>query len=76
MAKALTPKSIEAAKPDPDKRREVPDPALSGLYLVIQPGGAKSWALRYRFVRKPAKLTLGRWPEMGLAAARSAAAAA
>ncbi|MCA3439243.1 MAG: integrase arm-type DNA-binding domain-containing protein [Rhodobacter sp.] len=74
MAKALTPKSIEAAKPDPDKRREVPDPALSGLYLVIQPSGVKSWALRYRHGGKPAKLTLGRWPLMTLAAARAAAA--
>ena len=73
MAKAFTPVSIEAMKADPDKRREVPDPALSGLYLVIQPGGAKSWAARYRFANKPKKLTLGRWPIMGLADARRAA---
>ncbi|WP_054301039.1 site-specific integrase [Gemmobacter sp. LW-1] len=76
MAKALTPKGVEAAKPDPDKRREMADPALSGLYLVIQPSGAKSWALRYRFGGKPAKLTLGRWPLMGLAEARAAASEA
>lgn len=73
MAKAFTPVSIEAMKADPDKRREVPDPALSGLYLVIQTGGAKSWACRYRFANKPRKLTLGRWPLMGLAEARKAA---
>lgn len=73
MAKALTTKAVEAAKPDPDKRYEVPDPALSGLYLVVQPSGVKSWALRYRFAGKPAKLTLGRWPLMGLAEARAAA---
>ena len=76
MAKALTPKTVEAAKPDTAKRREMPDPALSGLYLVIQPSGAKSWALRYRFAGKPAKLTLGRWPMMGVADARAAASAA
>jgi integrase len=29
------------------------------LYLVVQPSGAKSWALRYRFGGRPAKLTLG-----------------
>lgn len=73
MAKALTAKSVEAAKPDPAKRYEVPDPALSGLYLVVQASGVKSWALRYRFGGKPAKLTLGRWPLMGLAEARAAA---
>jgi integrase len=47
---------------------------VSGLYLVIQPSGVKSWALRYRHGGKPAKLTLGRWPLMTLAAARAAAA--
>jgi integrase len=76
MAKAFTPVSIEAMKADPDKRREVPDPALSGLYLIVQPGGAKSWAARYRFANKPRKLTLGRWPIMGLADARKAASEA
>ena len=72
MAKALTTKAIEAAKPG-DNRREIPDPALSGLYLVVQPSGVKSWALRYRFAGKPKKLTLGRWRVMGLADARAAA---
>jgi integrase len=74
MAKrALTAKTIEALKAHPTKRREVPDAALPGLYLVIQPSGAKSWALRYRLAGRPAKLTLGRWPMMGLAEARAAA---
>jgi integrase len=73
MAKALTVKAVEAAKPDPDRRIEQADPALTGLYLVIQPSGAKSWALRYRYAGKPKKLTLGRWPVMGLADARKAA---
>ena len=76
MAKALTTKAVDAAKPDTDRRREVADAALPGLYLVIQPSGAKSWALRYRFGGKPAKLTLGRWPVMGLADARAAASEA
>jgi len=75
MAKALTTKAVEALKPGPS-RREVPDPALTGLYLVVQPSGAKSWALRYRYAGKPRKLTLGRWPIMGVAAARAAASEA
>ncbi|MBF9029761.1 integrase arm-type DNA-binding domain-containing protein [Rhodobacterales bacterium HKCCE3408] len=73
MGKALTTVGVEAAKPDPSKRIERPDPALSGLYLIIQPSGAKSWALRYRWRGKPKKLTLGRWPVMGVAEARKAA---
>lgn len=76
MTKAFTAKTIEAIKPDPEKRIEKPDPGLQGLYLVTQPSGAKSWALRYRFAGKPAKLTLGRWPAMGLAEARAAASEA
>lgn len=76
MARGFTTKGVEAIKSDPDKRQELPDPALSGLYLVVQPSGAKSWALRYRFAGKPAKLTLGRWPVMGVAEARGAATSA
>ncbi|WP_386173962.1 tyrosine-type recombinase/integrase [Sulfitobacter sp. R86518] len=73
MAKALTTKAVDAMKPNLVRRLEVPDPALSGLYLVIQPSGAKSWALRYRWAGKPAKLTLGRWPVLGVADARAVA---
>lgn len=76
MARAFTTKAIEALKPDPSKRVEVPDPGLAGLYIVIQPSGAKSWAVRYRHAGKPAKLTLGKWPIMGLADARMAASEA
>ena len=75
MARALTAKAIEAAKPS-DKRQEIPDGIVSGLYLVVQPSGAKSWALRYRHAGKPCKLTLGRWPIMELKGAREAAAVA
>ena len=72
MARAFTTKAVEAAKAGAS-RREIPDPSLAGLYLVVQPSGAKSWALRYRYAGKPKKLTLGKWPIMGVAAARTAA---
>ena len=58
MASVLTAKAVEAAKPGA-ARREIPDAALPGLYLVVQPSGARSWALRYRFDGRPAKLTIG-----------------
>jgi integrase len=54
----------------PPARREVPDGKITGLYLVLQPSGAKSWALRYRAAGKPAKLTLGPYPALDLANAR------
>jgi len=59
MAKRLTPISIAKIKPDPTKRIEVPDSGKPGLYLVVQPSGRMSWAVRYRRLSdgKPRKLT-------------------
>jgi integrase len=54
----------------PEKRREIPDGKIAGLYLVVQPSGAKSWALRYRVAGKPTKLTIGPYPSVDLAVAR------
>jgi integrase len=72
MAKRLTTLSIENMKPGP-VRREIPDG--KGLYLVLQPSGAKSWAVRPPRVNgKTVKITLGSWPALSLLAARKAAA--
>jgi integrase len=54
-------------------RIEIADAVLPGLYLVVQPSGAKSWATRYRVGRRSRKLTIGSYPKVGLAAARDAA---
>jgi integrase len=53
-------------------RREIPDSGQRGLYLIVQPTGAKVFAVRYRFGGKPKKLTLV--AGITLAAARKAAA--
>lgn len=64
---------IQKLKPA-DKRREIPDTGkISGLFLIVQPSGAKSWALRYRVVGASKKLTLGPYPAVGLPAARARA---
>lgn len=76
MPRAFTAKTIDNLKAHPSKRLELPDPGLTGLYIVVQPSGAKSWAVRYRYAGKPRKLTLGRWPVIGLADARLAASEA
>ena len=76
MARVLTAKSVEAMRPDPAKRIELSDAAMPGLWLVVQPSGAKSWAYRYRFDGKPRKLTLGRYPALSLANARDEAGSA
>jgi integrase len=76
MARPLTAQSVDRLKPDPAKRLEVPDGLLPGLYLVIQPSGARSWAVRYRRNGQTRKLTLGPYPALTLAMAREHARAA
>src|SRR5262245_25637720 len=46
------------------------DGLVRGLYLVVQPSGARSWAIRYRHAGRTRKHTLGGWPAIDLAAAR------
>ncbi|MDV4182950.1 site-specific integrase [Rhizobium brockwellii] len=75
MAKPLTVKSVEAMKPG-SSRREIADGGLPGLYLVVQPSGSMSWAIRYRFGGRPRKMTVGNYPLFGLAKAREQAGAA
>ena len=52
-AKVLTVQSVERHKPNPERRLEIPDATLPGFYLVVQPSGAKSWAVRYRITGAP-----------------------
>lgn len=68
----LTVKTVEAVRPGAD-RREVPDGLMPGLYLIVQPSGARSWAVRYRHQGIPRKHTLGRYPAVDLKAARTLA---
>src|SRR5262249_6192998 len=54
----LTPAAVLKIKPH-KTRREIPDNG-SGLYLVVQTSGAKSWAMRFRSPHgRQQKLTLG-----------------
>ena len=75
MSQTLTSKTVENLKPG-KKRREILDPAMLGFYVIVQTTGVKSFAYRYRVHGKFRKLTLGRWPQMGLAEARRVAAEA
>lgn len=72
MARGFTDIAIRNLKPA-DKRRELPDPGARGLYVIVEPSGFKSFAVRFRFDGKPKKLSLGNIP---LSKARKAAAAA
>jgi integrase len=69
MAK-LTSKAVENIKPIAT-RQEIPDGLLPGLYLIVQPSGARSWAVRYRHNGRPRKHTLGPFPTIDLKSART-----
>ncbi len=79
MTKKLTTLSLERARPKLDRhgklvRNEIADGGADGFYLIVQPSGAKSWAIRYRYKGKASKLTLGHVATLSLAEARRAAA--
>lgn len=72
---ALTARSIEKIKAGA-QRQEVPDALLPGLYFLVQPSGARSFAVRYRHQGRPRKLTIGSYPKIGLLDARNLGRAA
>jgi integrase len=57
-------------------RREVPDSALPGLYLLLSPNSFRSWAIRYRYGKRTRKLTIGPYHIYPVKAARESAAKA
>ena len=75
MAHRLTTRFLETVEPGKD-REEYPDALLPGLRLVVQPTGARSWAVRYRHGGRPRKHTLGPYPAIDLKAARDLGAKA
>jgi integrase len=52
------------------KRQEIPDKQTRGLYLIVQPTGTKSWAVRYSRNGRVLKTTLGPYPALSLSDAR------
>lgn len=64
---ALTDPKIRALK-SLDKPYKVID--SGGLYILVKPGGAKHWYLRYRFGGKETRIAFGVYPAVTLAAAR------
>ncbi len=56
-----------------NKRQEIPDDLCTGLYLVVQPTGKKSWQVRYRHGGVHRRMTLAAFPTLSLADARARA---
>ncbi|WP_017922721.1 tyrosine-type recombinase/integrase [Burkholderia glumae] len=64
---ALTDTAIRNAKPG-DKPIKLFDGG--GMFLLVTPNGQRYWRLKYRFSGKEKLLSLGVYPDVGLAAAR------
>ena len=64
----LTDTKIRNAKPS-DKQYKIYD--RDGLFLIIASSGGKWWRFKYRFGGKEKLLSLGTYPEIGLAKART-----
>jgi integrase len=70
-ASKLTDAAIRNLKPAPT-RREISDAFAKGLYVIIQPSGARSFAMRFRGAdNKSVKLTLGGFDRTGRPAVKN-----
>ncbi|MEX6581640.1 tyrosine-type recombinase/integrase [Ralstonia solanacearum] len=63
----LTPTRINNAKP---KERAYKLTDGGGLFVMVMPGGAKTWCYQYNLNGKRSEVTIGRYPEIGVADAR------
>lgn len=63
----LSPTRINNAKPKP-KPYKLSDGG--GLYVQVSPAGLKTWRYQYRFGGARAEVTIGKYPEVGVADAR------
>lgn len=70
---ALTARQVESTKPK-EKPYKLGD--AGGLYLYVAPTGLKSWRANYQQGGRQRTRTYGRYPDMSLAQARTAHAAA
>ena len=64
---ALTDTVIRNAKPGPKPKKIFDE---RGLFLLVQPSGGKLWRLKYRYLGKEKKLSLGIYPDVTLKVAR------
>jgi integrase len=65
----LTDVSVRKTAPT-NKRQEIMDGQVRGLFLLVQPTGAKSFAVRYSRAGRVMKVTLGPYPALSLVEAR------
>jgi integrase len=74
MDRIITAASVDAAKRNPARQKDIPDAKVPGLALRVALSGNKSWTFRYRNIAGDQKrVSLGKYPAVKLVAARDAA---
>jgi len=66
---------IEALQTPADGRATYRDTGAPGLLLVVSPTGTKTWQYYGRVNRRPTRITIGRYPSVGVEQARKQAKA-
>ena len=66
----LTDLKLRKVKPDTSKRLEIWDERIPGFGVRIAPSGTKTFVLMYRLHDRKRRISIGRYPEIGLAEAR------
>src|SRR5262249_60846873 len=76
MQKILTDAYLRAFVPPATGRLEISDTRCGGLVLRVTANGVKSWSFRFRdrTTQAPLRITIGRYPDIGLAWALGASA--
>jgi integrase len=77
MKRVLTDTLIHTLVPPPEGRLELADTRCPGLTFRVTRAGARSWCFRFRDPQtgRTTRATLGRYPDLSLAAARDGAGA-
>jgi len=75
MAKRLklSEKLLRTAEPTEGRSYQIFDTEIRGLAARVQSSGARAFTLDYRFAGRQRRMTIGRWPEWSVTAARERA---
>jgi len=65
MAKKFTALSVAALKPRKNRYEKISD-VETGLRIRVTPAGAKTYIVRYKYLEKSCRLTLGRVEDISL----------
>jgi hypothetical protein len=69
----LNEKILRDAEPQEGNSYQIFDTEIRGLAAKVQPSGYRAFTLDYRFAGRQRRLTIGRWPEWSVTAARERA---